>query len=240
MRRPGEPSTPRGWVAETRFGTWFLGTRIWSRYVLEPALEQLLQLVGAPPHPLRSVLDLGCGEGRALPWLRETFRPEALVGIDVDAELVERARRRLADAQPIDADLRVGTATKLDLPDESVDLTLCHQTLHHLEDPGAALHEIHRVLRPGGILLAAESCRSFLRLAWVRLCFRHPPGAARPAEEWLELVRAGGFRFDRANVATASPWWSRRDLGMRERLGRPERPDPAPAQVLVAARRIPV
>ncbi len=236
VRRPEESRAERGWVPETRFGTWFLGTRIWSGFVLEPALEQLLGLVGPLPRPMRCVLDLGCGDGPALQWLRETFRPEALVGIDIDVELVARARRRVA-AKRTRAELRVGTATNLELPDTSVDVVLCHQTLHHLEDPRAALHEIHRVLRPGGVLLAAESCRPFLRLAWVRLGFRHPTGAARSAEEWLELVRASGLRFAPESVATPSPWWSRRDLGLRERLGRRERPPSAPAQLLVAARR---
>lgn len=223
-------------MRETRFGTWFLGTGIWSRYVLEPTLAMLLELTRGPLPPLGLVLDLGCGEGRALPWLRDHLRPGALVGIDVDAALVTRARR-LAAAERIRADLCVGTATKLELPDASVDLVLSHQTLHHLEDPRAALHEIHRVLRPGGILLAAESCRPFLRLLWVRLGFRHPAGAARSAEEWLELVRSSGLRFAPENVATPSPWWSRRDLGLGERLGRRERPEPGPAQLLVAAQR---
>lgn len=94
------------------------------------------------------------------------------------------------------------------------DLALCHQVLHHLVPQREALTELHRVLRPGGLLLMSESCRAFIDTGLVRALFRHPRGSQRTADGYLDLVRSAGFRVDDRDAATSSPWWSRRDLGL--------------------------
>ena len=77
--------------------------------------------------------------------------PDQLIGIDIDAALVARAKQRAA-AEGLAVDLRVGDISRLDLADESVDLIFCHQTFHHLVDQERALAEFRRVLRPDGLL----------------------------------------------------------------------------------------
>src|SRR5262249_11804420 len=95
-------------------------------------------------------------------------------------------------------------------------MIFCHQAFHHLTDPENAAHELHRVLRPGGVLLFAESCAPFIRSLRVRMLFRHPLDVQRTAGEYLGLLRSTGFIFADENVSTAYPWWSRRDLGLLE------------------------
>lgn len=110
---------------------------------LNPWLEdRLWRLAGDGP-----VLDLGCGRGW---WL------ERLAGRGVAAVGVERERERAALAaryRPV----AVADAARLPLAGASVDLVWCIHVLHHLPDPSAVLAEIHRVLRPGGSLVLAES-----------------------------------------------------------------------------------
>jgi ubiquinone/menaquinone biosynthesis C-methylase UbiE len=130
-----------------------------------------------------------------------------------------------------------GDARRLSLADSAVDLVFCHQTLHHVRDQRDLLAELRRVLRPGGVLLLAESCRPFIRSLPVRALFRHPMEVQRSALEYLELLRANGFAFDEKSVAELAPWWSLRDLGLSRRLGRP-RPRPEPTLICVAARRV--
>jgi ubiquinone/menaquinone biosynthesis C-methylase UbiE len=213
----------RDHVAETRLGVWFLGTDIWTVHVVRRALRDLLRLMpDRRTHSFPVVLDAGCGWGRALPFLQHYFRPDQLIGIDIDAALVARTKQRAA-ADGIVADLLVGDVSRLDLADESVDLVFCHQTFHHLVDQQRALAEFRRVLRPGGLLLFAESTRVYINSWIIRLLFRHPMEVQKSAPEYLALIRGAGFDVPDSAVSCPYLWWSRSDLGLKERLRGPTR-----------------
>ena len=93
------------------------------------------------------VLDLGCGRGD---WLSR-MRAEGLVPIGVEPEAPRAAEARAH------APVAVADGQRLPLRDGSVSLVWCIHVLHHLEDPGAALREVRRVLRPEGHLVLAET-----------------------------------------------------------------------------------
>jgi SAM-dependent methyltransferase len=226
---------PTVWVRETRVGTWFLGTRMWRHHVLPGTMADLQTLLGAPVG-LGRVLDVGCGQGFAFPFIDRHFHPDRLLGIDIDPDLVERGKA-LAASCACKADIRVGNATRTDLPDASIDTIFCHQTFHHLADQDAAAREFYRVLAPGGRLLFTESCRSFIFCWWVRLFFRHPMDAQKSAEEYLTLLRDSGFVFGADDVLTPYPPWARPDFGILETMGRPVREPPTPPLVCVVARK---
>ena len=132
----------------------------------------------------------------------------------------------------------VSEDTQLDLPDASIDAIFCHQLIHHVANQKGALRELHRVLAPGGILLLAESCEAFIETWQVRWFFRHPHGVQKPAEGYLDLVRAAGFVFGDADVRIWTPWWSLPDLGFTRKLGLVRRP-PVATELLVVARKAP-
>jgi SAM-dependent methyltransferase len=124
----------------------------WSRDFLALVAARL-GLVSA-----RTVVDVGCGVGHwgrlLLPFLH---REATLVGVDREASFVSRAsaeaeRRGLAER----AKYVTGVAEAIPLPDASVDLVTCQTLLMHVAEPRVVLAEMLRVLRPGGVLLAAE------------------------------------------------------------------------------------
>ena len=219
VRRSPRVSEDR-WVRESRLGTWFLTTDIWVQYVLAVAVADLERLLGPRSGPYRAILDVGCGHGKALPLLDAKFKPDVLVGVDLDPAVIERASREGARCR-CRVELKVGRATLLEASTASFDMIFCHQTVHHLTDPESAIHEFHRVLKPGGALLFSESCRPFTCSWPVRLLFRHPLETQKSAEEYLSLLGAGGFVFTSDDVSMPYPWWSRPGLGLREWLGWP-------------------
>ncbi|MEA3644225.1 MAG: class I SAM-dependent methyltransferase, partial [Lamprobacter sp.] len=205
------------WMRESRFGRWFLGTEVWRRYVLADALDKLAAKAGHRAPDDAHILDIGCGQGTAAALLDEHFRPRRITGIDIDAELIALGRAQAAAQPPPTTELVLVTASATDIPlaDGSIDLVLCHQLLHHMVAQREALAEMHRVLRPGGLLLMAESCRRFIESSLVRTLFRHPQEAQQDAVGFLDLVRAAGFKLAEDDIITESPWWSLPDLGLR-------------------------
>jgi SAM-dependent methyltransferase len=222
------------YVPESRFGTWFQRTDIWRRYVLEEATRELVGLLPPGTAPVATVIDAGCGEGLAFGLLRELLGARSIVGVDIDAHAVAAARGvRVAGA---DARVLQGDASRLPLGDATADVVFCHQLLHHANDAAGVLRELRRVLRPGGWLLVAESCRSFIEWWPVRLLFRHPGHSQRTAEGYVELVRAAGFDVPAQGVLTPAPFWSEPLVALARTRGRtPRRREPG--QVRIAARK---
>jgi ubiquinone/menaquinone biosynthesis C-methylase UbiE len=99
------------------------------------------------------VVDIGCGPGEAV---RQAARRGATVtGVDPSAAML-RVARLVARGDAID--FRQGTAEQVPLPDGWATVVWSLATVHHWKDVGAGLHEAHRLLAPGGRLLAVERC----------------------------------------------------------------------------------
>jgi len=213
-----EHTVPADYVHESRFGFWFLGTRTWTQRVVEVALDDLEALIDAPRASYPVILDAGCGQGKAFRPLAERFHPERIIGVDADDAGLDAADREAQDLG-LRVELLERNCADTGLTDASVDMVFCHQTLHHLARQEETLAEFHRVLKPGGLLLIAESTREYIGSWVIRLLFRHPMHVQKSAEGYLEIVRAAGFEFGPKNVSYPYLWWSRaKDFGLLERL----------------------
>lgn len=213
------PTLPADYVKESRFGFWFLGTKTWEERVVDVALADLLEHVDGPPPVRPVVLDIGCGQGRAFASLVRRMQPARIIGIDVDSHGLGLAREAAMHCG-VPADVMESDCGDIRLPDGSVDVVFCHQTLHHVVRQEETLAEIFRVLRPGGMFLLAESTREYICSWVIRLLFRHPMHVQKSAAEYLELVRQAGFRVRPHNVSYPYLWWSRaEDFGLLERFG---------------------
>lgn len=101
----------------------------------------------------RRVVDIGCGSGELVRWLRS----EGAEAIGVECGEVMMRLAREADPEHPEAYLD-GVGQALPLPDASVDAAVMSFSLHHVprEEMVNALREAYRVLRPGGTLYVAE------------------------------------------------------------------------------------
>jgi ubiquinone/menaquinone biosynthesis C-methylase UbiE len=117
-----------------------------------------------------AVLDVGCGSGwavsKAAARLHRAGRGGALAcGCDISEGML---RRRAADpGQPDTAAFVAASAQALPYRDGSFDAVICTAAFHHFPAPAEALREFRRVLRPGGRVLIAETCRDRSVGTWV-------------------------------------------------------------------------
>jgi ubiquinone/menaquinone biosynthesis C-methylase UbiE len=203
-------------VAETAFGKWFLQTETWSVHVLDRAIKDLVRLIPDRQSVYPVVADVGCGWGLSLGKLNEQFSPQRLIGMDIDPQMLQASAEEAARSG-LSVEFINCSSSRLTLPDNSVDLLLCHQTFHHLIDQEKAIREFFRVLKPGGLLLFAESTRRYIHSWVIRLLFRHPMEVQKSAPEYLALVQSAGFSVSPESISYPYLWWSREDMGVLER-----------------------
>lgn len=105
----------------------------------------------------QDLLDVGCGPGTITADLALLVAPGQVVGLDAAPEAVAQAEEHGRTRGLENLRFEVGDLFAVGCPDASFDVVHLHQVLQHLADPVAALVELRRVLRPGGVLAARDS-----------------------------------------------------------------------------------
>jgi ubiquinone/menaquinone biosynthesis C-methylase UbiE len=115
--------------------------------------------------PGQRLLDVGCGLGdAALALAADLGGTGEVVGIDASVEMIAAARARARSAV-CRVRFVVADALNLDEPDSSFDVVRSERTLQWLTDPGAAVAEMVRVLRPGGLVSLVDTDWSTFAIA---------------------------------------------------------------------------
>ena len=102
------------------------------------------------PSKAARVLEIGCGGGGTLAWLKESGRAQWTAGIELSAEAAAVAKTRVDEVHCGDAGDLLAK-----FPQGSCDLILCLDVLEHLVYPWSALNAIHGLLRPGGRIITS-------------------------------------------------------------------------------------
>ena len=132
------------------FGEEFLATL--RRFTAATHAAHLLPYL----RPGHRVLDFGCGPGTISVGLAKAVAPGTLHGVDMEESQIKLARAVAEAAGRDNAVYHIGDVTALPFEDEFFDVAHCHNLLMHVPDTQAALTEVKRVLKPGGIIGCRE------------------------------------------------------------------------------------
>lgn len=130
-------------------------------FLLEHPLRQKLLRTDRLIESLRlqpgwCILDLGAGGGIVAEAVAAHLQRGELILLDPQPDMLIRARRRVKPRADLSVALLAAVAERLRLRSASVDLVLLVTVLGEVDDAAVVLREVHRVLRPGGVLSISE------------------------------------------------------------------------------------
>jgi SAM-dependent methyltransferase len=209
--RDGPPSPPQSFVPALGFA---LLTPLYDAVVRAGLRERSFRsrlIEQAAIRPGDRVLDLGCGTGTLLQWMDGRQPAARYTGVDADADVLDRARCKLAGAAtPIQLDR--ARADALPYADAGFDRVVSSLFFHHLERDAKqrVAAELLRVLRPGGELHIADFGRprnGLMRALFVPVQLLDGFGCTRDnvAGRLPGLLAEAGFRAvaERQRIDTA-------------------------------------
>jgi len=147
------------------------------------------------------VLEVGIGSGINLP--RYSSNVQHLIGLEPSPKLLGMARHAGRRSFPLD--LIEGSAEEIPRETASVDTVVTTWTLCTIPDAGRALHEMRRVLKPGGRLLFVEHGRApdpnvVWWQDWLTPMWKRMGGGCHLNRAIGSLIESAGFRFERCET----------------------------------------
>ena len=201
---PLSPMVPDPTYADLRYRDCFWPSRKYEDRCDRMALEALLPRTGD------RLIEVGAGFGR----LADEFSGyREVVLLDLSGVQLAAARERLGD-DPRYMTVE-GDAFHLPFPDASFDAVVCVRVIHHFDDPSAAIAEMARVLRPGGVLVLESSNKRNLKAIALYLLRRQGESPFGPGSQTetnahflpriVRMRRRSRAASDPAG--SVAPWW---------------------------------
>ncbi|KXJ98011.1 MAG: type 11 methyltransferase [Acidobacteria bacterium OLB17] len=155
----------------------------------------------------QKVLEIGCGRGVGTEIIIERFGAAEVHAVDLDPEMVELARKRLAAYPAEKLGLSVGDAEAIDAPDHSYDAVFDFGIIHHIPLWQNSVAEVARVLKPGGRFYFEEVTQRALDRWFYRTFLEHPKENRFSGEQFIAELEKNGIE-----VGKNSAYWLFDDL----------------------------
>ena len=136
------------------------------RFLEHAASRDVIGYIAPHLRPGLRILDVGCGPGFISVRLADAVAPGELYGIDMEPSQIEMAKGIAADKGCENASFHVADIADLPFEDGFFDVACCNDVLAYVPGTGAALSEVKRVLKPGGVF----GCREII----IDSSFTHP------------------------------------------------------------------
>ena len=181
-----------------------------SSLIAAKAYPTILARVKEVLQPEDRVLDIGSGTGGFT--IQYINMVKHVTCSDLSPKMLALSRERLSEYTNVDFSLQ--DCTDLKLPPGSYDVVLCINVLHQMHEPQKAIQQFHRVLKPGGRLIAISVAQKDMRLlnklsVALRYSLQYgvPPAMYRLSLRSLsDLIQQYQFSIARSAIITRSPF----------------------------------
>jgi len=136
----------------------YVSSNIFIQFVLNRFLKKIARLLKKVNSTTILTLDIGCGEGHMIEYLKLQQLVGRYVGADLDKKKIKYAATYHPFCQYLAVDVEA-----LAFKSNTFDLILSAEMLEHLSDPANALREIKRVAKPGAYFLVSVPNEPFFR-----------------------------------------------------------------------------
>jgi SAM-dependent methyltransferase len=191
----------------------------------------------AEPKPTDIALDIATGGGHVA--LRLSHRVQRVVATDLTPAMLDAARNFILSRGVTNVTFELADAEELPFPDESFDLVTTRIAPHHFADVRAYVHEVARVLKPGGRFALEDSVAPDdpeLSALLNEVERRRDPSHVRTytLKEWTAFLRESGLTIERYEFGSKrlafDDWTARMDMGAEEKAALERLMSEAPAE----------
>jgi ubiquinone/menaquinone biosynthesis C-methylase UbiE len=143
----------------------------------------------------KKILEIGCGNGVGTLLIQEFFKPGEFIATEYDPRLVEIARMKNKGSQ---VSVETGDATRLRFTNNEFDAVIGLSVIHHIPNWRECVTELHRVIKPNGLLIIKELSIETFESPFGRIARRwveHPYDDMLKKAEFLKALEQQGFRL---------------------------------------------
>ena len=143
----------------------------------------------------RIVLDIGCGTGNSSRLIKKYFKTKKIYALDIDKRMIAIAKRKNKDPS---ISFEVGDATHLKFKNKRFDAIFDIGVIHHIPQWKKCLHELKRVLKPGGQLIIEDLSRETFSTPFGKIMKKmldHPYHAMYKENEFVKYLKKINFKI---------------------------------------------
>jgi len=175
---------------ETFLMTFDFGRKVYLRGIVKK-LQEISQL---PPN--QKVLEIGCGNGIGTRLIHEYFKPSEFIATEYDEGLVEITQEKVKDLNVL---VEQADATKFRFANNEFDAVVGLSVIHHIPNWEDALDELHRIIKPNGLLIIKELSIDTFETFFGKISRRfveHPYDDMFRKDEFIDYLKQKAFKLE--------------------------------------------